>query len=110
MRYLIKIIISTVILVASILNAALAELPGEENKNLAPKYKNVDLEIKYDENGTEYLENVDVFEKTEDAKTYIIISHIDKGYSEILVTAGVRITIYDHDTGKILHIYSFHKQ
>ena len=109
MRYFILITMNIALLATGILNTAFAGMPGEENKNLTPKYKNVDLEIKYEWSGTEYLENVDVFEKIEDHNTLIVISHKDEGYCEILITAGVRITIYDHDSGKVLHIYTLHK-
>ncbi len=77
----------------------------EEDENHLHNFRNVDVEIKYKGNGVDYYENVDVFDKTNEEKPCLGISHKDPGRSEIVMLVGVRVHIYDHDTGELLEIY-----
>lgn len=109
MRYLGLSTIVVAIIATCIFYNAQADSPDKEKKMLKPTYTNVDVEIKYDWNGAEYFKDVNVWDKTQNEKPHLVISHKDRGCCEILILEGVRVTIYDHNTGKTLNVYSTRK-
>ena len=106
MKYLIHFALVSVIFAMGIFNNVLADLSDKDDEILLPRYTNVDVEIMYDSNGTDLYENVNVFDKTQNEKPCLVISNIDLERSEILFLEGIRATIYDHDSGKLLKIYT----
>ena len=104
--YMTTLLVSLVICFVIILsNDLYAHSPEKNDQESSPDFQNVDVVIIYKHNGEEYLDNVDVFDKTKSKIPYLLITIKELGRSEILILEGLNVFIYDHDTGGLLKIY-----
>ena len=96
-RYWNTLLVGLAIFFAGIFyNNVSADTPEIDGKELTPDFQNVDVVIKYEHNGDEYLENVDVYDKTKSEKPYIVITLKELGRSEIRILEDLRVyTVID---------------
>lgn len=92
-------------LVGVLTNSAIAVIHENDDQPSSPDFKNVDVVIKYDHYGEEYLENVDVFDKTKSERPHLWITIKDLGRSEIRILESLTVLIYNHENGQLLKVY-----
>jgi len=96
-------------LMVVLINNGTADNHENDDQTISPDFKNVDVVIEHDHDGVEYLDIVDVFDKTKNEKPHLLITRKKLGLSEIRIMERITVLIYNHESGELLKVYYSNK-
>ena len=90
------------------ITTAFADNPPENREIARPDYDNVDVFVEYEWGGSDKINHVSVFDRTQSKEPHLTIKKVVMKkikWCEICLVKGVMVKIFNHDTHELLKTY-----